>query len=276
MSIGDHWHKCDASVMALSRLGSGSVAAVAQAGGQRLGDRYRLDDLIRAVNGARVWRGTDEVLNRAVMIWALRPGEPVTAEVRAAVLGAARLSDPRIARIFDADCSTGRPYVISEWPGGEYLDDLLLTGLPEPWAAATMIMAAAGAVASAHDAGRPHLCLTPHSLLWGRSGLKITGLGLEAALTGTAVPDPAAADTGALAGLLYALLTGYWPGAGTSALPRAPRRRGNVYPASRARAGVPGALDSITRRALLPGAAARITSPAELAAELRRVSHRQQ
>jgi len=66
-------------------LGSGSVAATAAGGVQRAGDRYRLDDLIRVVNGARVWRGTDEVLNRAVMIWVLQASEPVAAEVRAAV-----------------------------------------------------------------------------------------------------------------------------------------------------------------------------------------------
>jgi hypothetical protein len=94
---------------------------------QRVGDRYRLDDLVRVVNGARVWRGTDEVLNRAVMVWALPADQPAAAEVQAAVLGAARLSDPRIARIFDADCAIEHPYVISEWPGGEYLDDLLQT-----------------------------------------------------------------------------------------------------------------------------------------------------
>jgi hypothetical protein len=47
-----------------------------------------------------------------------------------------------------------------------------------------------------------------------------------------------------------------------------------VCPASRARAGVPRVLDAITRRALLPGTAARITTPAELAWELRRAGHR--
>ena len=257
-------------ILASEPAGAAGQRGAGPACTRRVGDRYRLDDLIRVVNGAPVWRGTDEVLNRAVMVWVLQAGEPVAAEVRAAVLGAARVSDPRIAQIFDADCSTDHPYVISEWPGGEYLEDLLVPGLPEPWTAATMIMVAAGAVASAHDAGRPHLCLTPRSLLLGRTGLKITGLGIEAALSGTAAADPAVADTRALAGLLYALLTGYWPGEGTSALPRAPRQRGSVYAAGRARAGVPGVLDAITRRALLPGTAARITTPAELAWELRR------
>ena len=49
-----------------------------------------------------------------------------------------------------------------------------------------MIADAADAIAVAHRAGRPHLRLTPHSVRWDNaSGLKITGLGLDAALCGT-------------------------------------------------------------------------------------------
>lgn len=65
--------------------------------------------------------------------------------------------------------------MISEWPGGEYLDDLLLTGLPEPWTAATMIMVAAGTVASAMMLAGRHLCLTPHSLRRARRVLPLSG-----------------------------------------------------------------------------------------------------
>ena len=90
----------------------------------------------------------------------------------------------------------------------------MLSGLPHPALAAAMIADAADALAIAHRAGRPHLRLTPRSLRWDpRSGLKITGLGLDAALCGAnAADDPVAADTMALARMLYALLTGYWPG----------------------------------------------------------------
>jgi hypothetical protein len=69
-------------------------------------------------------------------------------------------------------------------------------------------------------------------------------------------PDPAsaaAADTRALAEVLYALLTGYWPGDSVTALPAAPRRRGRLYPPGMARAGVPAVLNAIVCRALLPG-----------------------
>ena len=61
------------------------------------------------------------------------------------------------------------------------------------------------------------------------SGLKITGLGLDAALCGaTAEPascDGRRADTMALARMLYALLTGYWPGDEAPGTPPRCRRR---------------------------------------------------
>jgi hypothetical protein len=106
------------------------------------------------------------------------------------------------------------------------------------------------------------------------SGLKITGLGLDAALCGTAAADPVAADTTALARMLYALLTGYWPGEEATALPPAPRHRGRVCTPRQVRAGVPALLDAITHRGLLGQAAdapLRPQTPAGLAMALRMV-----
>lgn len=244
-------------------------AVAAPAAGIRLGGRYRLDDRMAETGEASVWKAVDEVLNRPVIAWALPPGRPAAVEVITAVLDAARVTDPRLARIFDADCDTDSPYVISEWAPGENLEDLLAAGLPGPALAATIIAAAADALATAHAAGRPHLCLTPRSLLWSSSGVKITGLGVEAALSGTTAADPAAADARALAHLLYALLTGYWPGEAATALPPAPRHRGVPYSPRRVRAGVPGVLDIITCRALLPDPALPVLTPAQLARDLR-------
>jgi hypothetical protein len=138
-----------------------------------------------------------------------------------------------------------------------------------------MIADAADALAVAHRAGRPHLCLSPHSLRWDvASGLKITGLGIDAALSGTHAANPAAADTVALGRMLYALLTGCWPGDEATALPDAPRHKGHVYTPRQVRAGVPGVLDTITRHALQlqPGApSAALLTPAWLATALRSV-----
>jgi hypothetical protein len=127
----------------------------------------------------------------------------------------------------------------------------------------------------AHLAGRPHMALTPRSLYWDNNcGLKITGLGIDAALRGIDPGDPGS-DTRALGRMLYALLTGYWPGASReSALPQAPVYKGRVCTPRQVRAGVPAILDAITYRALSGQAAdapLRPLSPAGLAAALRGV-----
>jgi len=235
----------------------------------RLGGRFRLDERVSAAagfpertpagggamrtraDGLVVWKATDELLRRPVTVHLLPRGLPVPPHVVGAVRAAARVSDPRLATIYDTDYSPWGPYIVSEWTRGTHLEDLVLSGLPSPALAAAMIADAADAVAVAHRIGRPHLCLGPRSLRWETgSGLKITGLGIDAALCGATAADPAAVDTVALARLLYALLTGCWPGDEPTALPSAPRHKGRVYTPRQVRAGVPRVLDAITGYAL--------------------------
>ena len=260
-----------------------------------LGGRFRLEERITAAGQLSLWKATDELLCRPVTIHLLPRGVPVPRHVVEAVQAAARVSDPRLATIYDTDCSVEGPYIVSEWTRGTHLEDLVLSGLPAPALATAMIADAADALAVAHRAGRPHLCLGPRSLRWDAdTGLKITGLGIDAALTGTnaggpntggpntagtntAGPntaDPAAADTTALARMLYALLTGCWPGDEPTALPAAPRHKGRVYTPRQVRAGVPGVLDAITCHALQlqpPGAPRPVLTPAGLAMALHSV-----
>ncbi len=205
----------------------------------RLGGRFRLGERVTAADGlslrkASLWKATDELLRRPVAVHLLPRGDCVPASVVEAVQAAARVSDPRLATIYDTDYSIEDPYIVSEWAPGTHLEDLVLSGLPRPALAAAMIADAADALAVAHQAGRPHLCLSPRSLRWDvGSGLKITGLGIDAALSGTHAADPAAADTVALGRMLYALLTGCWPGDEPTALPAAPGHKGQrVHPAA--------------------------------------------
>ena len=235
----------------------------------RLGERVSLDDQVSGFSGScgslwearglSLWKATDQLLNRPVTIYLL-PRGPVPSAVTDAVRSAAKVSDPRLATIYDTDLDEDCPYIVAEWTRGTHLEDLLLSGLPHPALAAAMIADAADAIAVAHRAGRPHLRLTPRSLRWDNgSGLKITGLGLDDALCGSTAgnPPPAdgtadgtAADTAALARMLYALLTGYWPGDEPTALPPAPRHKGNVCTPRQIRAGVPAMLDAIAFRGL--------------------------
>jgi hypothetical protein len=253
---------------------AGAVAVASRESGPAiwLGGRFRLDERI-AAGALSWWKATDALLCRPVTVHVLPRGVPVPAHVVEAVQAAARVSDPRLATIYDTDYTSEGPYIVSEWTPGTHLEDLVLAGRPSPALAAAMIADAADALAVAHQAGRPHLCLGPRSLRWdpGR-GLKITGLGIDAALSGTGAADPAAADTTALARMLYALLTGYWPGDEPTALPAAPRHKGRVYTPRQVRAGVPGVLDAITCHALQlqpPGAPQPVLTPAGLAMALR-------
>ncbi|MGH3196876.1 MAG: hypothetical protein ACRDNT_13275 [Streptosporangiaceae bacterium] len=271
----------------------------------RLDERISLDDQVSGFSGpcgfsweARglsLWKATDQLLGRPVTIYLLPPGIPVPRAVVEAVQSAAKVTDPRLATIYDTDFRPECPYIVSEWTPGTHIEDLVLSGLPRPALAAAMIADAADALAVAHQAGRPHLCLTPRSLRWDASrGLKITGLGLDAALCGATAESPPAvdsravdsravnsravdsraADTAALARMLYALLTGYWPGDEATALPPAPRHKGRVCTPRQVRAGVPAILDAITYRALWGQAAdapLRAQTPAGLAMALRMV-----
>ncbi len=287
--------------MTVVEIPSGTHAGNRWLGGRLLGRRFRLDERISLddqvsgpcgfsweARGFSLWKARDQLLGRPVTIYLLPAGVPVPRPVVEAVQSAAKVTDPRLAAVYDTDFNPECPYIVSEWAPGTPLEDLVLTGLPHPALAAAMIADAADALAVAHQAGRPHLRLTPRSLRWAPgSGLKITGLGLDAALCGAAADNPVAADTTALGRMLYALLTGYWPGdeaqpttgqpstgQPTTALPPAPRHKGRVCTPRQVRAGVPAILDAITYRALHGQAAdapLRAQTPAGLAMALRMV-----
>jgi hypothetical protein len=266
--------------MTVVEVPSGAHRTPTWLGGRfRLDERISLDDQVSGpcgssweARGLSLWKATDQLLGRPVTIYLLPPGIPVPRPVIEAVKSAAKVTDPRLATIYDTDFSIECPYVVSEWAPGTHLEDLVLSGLPHPALAAAMIADAADALAVAHQAGRPHLRLTPRALRWDtNSGLKITGLGIDAALCGVGaggppsadspsadspsadsrVADSRVADVMALGRMLYALLTGYWPGEEATALPPAPRYKGRVCTPRQVRAGVPAILDAITYRALL-------------------------
>ncbi len=242
--------------------------------GQRLGGRYRLQALLADGDRASTWQAVDERSGRPVLAWALPPGVPVPVEVTAAVLTSAVPMDRRFARITDADCAGGEPYIVGQWPGGRRLEDLLGAGLPDPALAAAIAADVTDAVVTAHAAGRAHLALSPRTVFWTGRQAVITGLGIEAALTTPALltlpaVEQAAIDARALAGLLYALLTGCWPGTARSALPPATDTGGVACPPRDLHPDLPWALDLVAECALAPQRDPATLSPARFATELR-------
>src|SRR5579875_225265 len=226
--------------------------------GTRLAGRYRLVDQATAGSGWTMWKAMDETLARLVSVLTFAPGFPRIPQVVTAARAASRLTDPRLAQVFDVEDGGDQAYVVLEWVGGETLTELLTDGPLDPARACALVADAARALAGAHAAGQVHLRLTPQALRWTRSsGVKITGLGIDAALAGDgltapAASDPAAADTRDLAALLYAALTGYWPGESQTGLPPAPTASdGTVCTPRQVTADVSPAIDGVVCRALL-------------------------
>jgi hypothetical protein len=268
---------------------SGTAAARLTGDETLVAGRYRLQERLSERDGSAVWRATDESLTRTVNVRTFAPGFRGADAVIAAARSAAQLSDARLVQIFDADDRAERPYIVTEWPSGERFDEVIAIGPLEPKRAAEIIAEAADALAVAHAAGLAHLCLTPESLWRNRWGeVKISGLGTAAALAGAAADDEAqdhdaaaddnaaAADTRGLASLLYAALTGYWPGPEQTTLPAAPRSAGRPDSPARLRAGITPDIDAVTCRALfgeVNSYGPPILSPAGLAVALAAIIH---
>ena len=223
--------------------------------GTKLAERFRLEDRVHESGGATLWKAIDEVLARPVAVHTFDHDFPRLIEVVTAARVASRLTDPRLTQVFDATEDDGHSYVVSEWVSGETFSDMIAGGPLDPERAASLVAEAAEAMAHAHEAGLAHLCLTPEHLVWtAGSTVKLLGLGVDAVLNDVTSEDPARADTEGLGRLLYAGLTGHWPGdeQDSGGLPLAPMDDGHFCTPRQVTAGVPGYLDAIVCRAILP------------------------
>jgi len=205
-------------------------------------------------------------------VYTFAPGFPRLREVVTAARAASRLNDSRFTQVFDVEDDWDHAYIVMEWAAGDSLADMLAPGPLDAARGARIVAEAAEAMSAAHAAGLAHLCMVPDSLRWTPGGgVKITGLGINAALSGTTSDDPALTDTRRLGMLLYAALTGHWPGPDCHTLPSAPLADGLPRSPRQVRAGVPAALDEITCQALLlrdTGDGLPPTTPAQLATTL--------
>ncbi len=253
--------------------------------GAVLGGRYRLDDLLDDIDGARFWRATDTVLARSVAVHALDESDPRVDAMLEGARVSATVTDPHLLRVLDADLRDGMAWVINEWGTGHSLDEMISGGrvLP-PDRAAWLVREVAAAIDVAHRQGIAHGRLVPENVMVTESGtVRLIGFAIDARLRGDDLrngnypeADDVTSDLFDLVGLLYAGLVGRWPGASTSAVPAAPRDgRGPLRP-RQVRAGVPRPLDAICDRVLTRSVPGRTAAPAGRSPDRvhRRAGHR--
>jgi serine/threonine protein kinase len=228
--------------------------------------RFRLDDLLGDHAGARLWRATDLTLARNVAVHVVPAADPRAAAALTAARTSATVSDGRVLRVLDALEEGDHVSIVHEWGSGLSLDRLVAD---EPLAArraAWLVREVAEAIAVAHRHGVAHGRLLPENVMVNDAGsVKLAGFVVDGVLLGRShassgedgdrpnVPPLSdhEADVRNLGGLLYAALTGRWPGSPASVLPTAPAaERGLVCRPRQVRSGVPRALDLLCDRVL--------------------------
>ena len=236
--------------------------------GWRLAGRYRLEDLLEETTGVRTWRAVDEVLQRPVLVQTVAGDDPRSAELARSARAASVVTDTRFLRVLDVEEEGATTYVVREWVPGRNLATVLSAGPLPPDQAATLTREVADALSVAHRDGLAHTCLDPASVIIAPDGaVKVNGLATEAVIRGRSVDDPAREDALGLGRLLYAALTGRWPGPSAAALPAAPVVDGRIASPRQVRPGIPRGLDETVDRALaIPGRqhGSTLTSPADV------------
>ena len=188
--------------------------------GTVLAGRYRLDDLLTESEGARFWRATDTILARSVAVHAVPSDDERAPGLLEAARVSATVTDPHLLRVLDCDDEGGITWVVNEWGDGVSLDLMLQQGTLPPSRAAWLTREVADAIAAGHAQGIAHGRLNPEAVLVTQAGaVKLIGYVVDASLQRGRPPDPLygelderEADVINLAGVLYAGLTGRWPG----------------------------------------------------------------
>jgi serine/threonine protein kinase len=222
--------------------------------------RYRLVDRVGDTAGTTVWRSYDERLRRPVGLRLVARDSEVAAKLRTAAVDASRVTDRRAVPVLDIcdDEEHDRLVVVTEWISGTAFGDYLGARRGEPLPprdAATLALEVARCLAAAEEAGVTHAHLRPNAVMITDSGeVRVRGLGVDQALHGVEPDDldPKLADVHAVGAVLFAGLTGRWPGTiDVEHLPGVPAIDGDrTPPPSRVVADVPSDLDTICTRAL--------------------------
>ena len=170
-----------------------------------LGGRYRLEESIGHGGMGTVWRGHDEVLDRAVAVKEVRfppeLGQQEQDELRQRTLREARatasLSHPNVVTTYDVVEEDGLPYIVMELLDARSLGDVLRTdGALPPHRVAQVGLEMLGALEHSHGNGVVHRDVKPGNVLLTKDGRAVlTDFGIA-----TMAGDPSLTSTGVVLG----------------------------------------------------------------------------
>jgi hypothetical protein len=240
-----------------------------------LAGRYRLEERLQADSRGSQWRAVDQTLERQVVVRILDAAHPQTEDIVDAARRAALAEDPRLVRILDVGSQPvpggHATYVISEHVNGRTVASAVSAGPLPAELARRIVGEASQALARAASRGLHHLRLEPSAVWITHDGaVKVSGTAIDASVAGAEYETSDAAERADAVGLvsvLYAALTGRWPGPDKTGLGAAPRVGGRPVPPGDLSAGVPNDLDTLCAVTLGPNDDGPRT-PAELADEL--------
>jgi eukaryotic-like serine/threonine-protein kinase len=268
--------------------------------GERLDERFELDELLGVGGMASVYRAQDAVLDRPVAIKVL--DEALTSDpeyverFRREAMAMAKFSHRHIVQVLDRGEFEGRQYIVFEYVGGETLKDLINRSGPLPVEEAlSLVRDVAHGLAFAHEHGIVHRDVKPQNVLLDAGGApKVADFGIARSLgprstadtltkTGTVLgtseyvaPEQVLgigaderSDQYSLGVLLYELLVGKPPYSGATFMEVALRHVHDPVPSVRSRRrDVPPRVEALVARALAKNPEERFPSMEIFAGEL--------